>query len=53
MGVGYLAGASCLGMSGDTGILGGMDSTVRQFSNIFGQLQLMLIANRRCLLEHH
>ena len=35
VGVGYLAGASCLGMSGDTGIFGGLDSIVCQFSNIF------------------
>ena len=34
VGVGYLSGASCLGMSGDTGFLGGVDSIVRQFSNI-------------------
>ena len=34
LGVGYLAGASCLGMSSDTGFLGGLDSSVRQFSNI-------------------
>ena len=35
VGVGYLAGASCLGMSVDTGFLGELDSIVRQFSNIF------------------
>ena len=34
VGVGYPAGASCLGMSDDTGFLGGLDSIVRQFSNI-------------------
>ena len=34
MGVGYLAGVSCLVMSGDTGFLGGLDSIARKFSNI-------------------
>ena len=34
VGVGYLAGACCLGISGDTGFLGGLDSNVRQFANI-------------------
>ena len=34
VGAWYLSGASCLGMSGDTGFLGVMDSIVRQFSNI-------------------
>ena len=34
VGVGYLSGASCLGMSGDIGFLCGMDSIVHPFVNI-------------------
>ena len=34
VGVGYLSGASCLGMSGDTGFLCGLNSIVRPFVNI-------------------
>ena len=35
VGVGYLAGGSCLGMSGDTGFVCDMDSIVRPFVNIY------------------
>ena len=35
VGDGYFSGASCLGMSGDTGFLGGLDSIVCQFPNNF------------------
>ena len=34
MGIGYLAGASCLGMSGDIGFSCGLDSIVCPFVNI-------------------
>ena len=34
VGVGFFAGASCLGMSGDIGLLGGLYFSVRQFANI-------------------
>ena len=41
VGVGYLAGATyCLGMSGDTGFLGGLDSSVRQFANIVRKVSI-------------
>ena len=52
VGVGYRAGASCLGVSGAIGFLCGMDSIVLSFVNIALTASLLIIVSHRNLLAH-
>ena len=46
------SGTTCLGWGNTLRDAGGKDSTVRQFANIFRQIQLPLVVNRICCWVH-